>query len=72
MFNMMQGMLDNLNQNGTAQWETLVEISKERADQRRREIVVDMQNKIENIGRCLKLDVDYGISEVSDEYWVAT
>lgn len=48
MFNMMQGMLDNLNQNGTAQWETLVEISKERADQRRREIVVDMQNKIEN------------------------
>ncbi|KAL5653175.1 hypothetical protein ACJX0J_038633, partial [Zea mays] len=26
MFNMMQGMLDNLNQNGTAQWETLLNL----------------------------------------------
>jgi hypothetical protein len=72
MFNTMRSLLDSLEHNWSSNKETLAEISKAKVEQNRSHCLVDKENETSETGRCLQLVVDCGISEVSEEYWVAT
>jgi hypothetical protein len=65
MFNMMRSLLDCLEHDQSSNKETLAEISKAKVEQKRGHCLVDKENDIAKIKRCLQLVVDCGTSKVS-------
>lgn len=68
MVNMMKGLIDTLQVNGTAQRQTFVEMTKLKVEEQK----VEKQQVKEEIEKCLRLVVDCRATEESEEYWEAT